>query len=420
MIDIQTVLQKSKEAKNALAKVPHENIVAFLQDTANTIAKNKDAILKANDKDIKLALKNGLKESMLERLSLNDKKIKNIEESILTIASFDNLINKEISSFTNHAGLKIKKVSTPIGVICIIYESRPNVTSDTAALCIKNHNVSILKGGKEAQNSNEAIIECFLTNMSKYGIPKHSINMLPSMKNKDELKTILNAKNYVDLIIPRGGESLIEFVSQHSVIPIIKQDKGVCHIFAHKSCNQDEAIKIIINAKTSRPSVCNSCECLLIDREISESFLPKIGTELSNLGVILKGSIKCVEMLKHNNIKCEEIPYEDYHIEYNDNIININIVDGINGAIEHINEFSSGHSESILCRDNDIANKFLDNVDSACVYVNASTRFSDGGEFGFGTEIGISTSKIHARGPMGLESLTSYKYKIIGNGQIRI
>lgn len=420
MQNIDEIFKNVKNAKTKLAKIKHENIVSFLQSTAESIIHNATNIIKANSKDMKIAESMGLSSAMLERLELNDKKLKSIQESIHKIALLDNPIDKEIYRFQNHAKLDIQKVSTPIGVIGIIYESRPNVTSDTAALCIKSGNACILKGGKEAQNSNEAITSCFFTNMDKYKIPKNSITMLQAMQNRDDLKRMLRAKNYIDLIIPRGGEGLINFVLENSLIPVIKQDKGVCHIFAHSSCNQNKAIDIIINAKTSRPSVCNSCECLLIDKSIADEFLPKVALKLMEKNTILKGNSECVKVLKAHNIQCDEIQACSYHIEYNDNILNLKIVDGLNEAIEHINEFSSGHSESILCEDKNIAQEFLDTIDSACVYVNASTRFSDGGEFGFGAEVGISTSKIHARGPMGIESLTSYKYKIIGNGQIRI
>ena len=420
MQNIEAILKNAKNAKGKLSKIKHENIISFLQSTAESIAKNAQNILKANREDMQMASKMHLSEAMLERLELNDKKLESIQESIHKVALLENPVGKKLYSFQNYAKLDIQKISTPIGVIGIIYESRPNVTSDTIALCIKSGNVCILKGGKEAQKSNEAIASCFFENMEKYCIPQNSITMLQAIQNSDELKLILKAKNYIDLIIPRGGEGLINFVLENSLIPIIKQDKGVCHIFVHSSCNQDKSIEIIINAKTSRPSVCNSCECLLIDKKIASEFLPKVALKLMEKNTILKGDNECVKLLKEHNIQCDEIPNCDYHIEYNDNILNLKIVDGLNEAISHINEFSSGHSESILCEDKEIAQEFLDTIDSACVYVNASTRFTDGGEFGFGAEVGISTSKIHTRGPMGIESLTSYKYKIIGNGQIRI
>ena len=239
------------------------------------------------------------------------------------------------------------------------------------------------------------------------------------MKDREELKELLSAKDSIDLVIPRGGEGLISFVSEHAKIPVIKQDKGVCHIFAEQSCKVSDSIAVIVNAKTSRPSVCNACETLLVDSAFAESFLPQVATALCEKGTLLKGCKKSCAILSKHAIPCSVIPMQDYHKEYGENILNLRVVDGIKGALEHIAEFSSGHSETILSENYSLIEQFFNAVDSACVYANASTRFSDGGEFGYGAEVGISTAKLHARGPMGVESLTIYKYKIRGNYQVR-
>lgn len=412
-------LKKAKEAKNILSQLPHTIRQNFLRDCARNLENKTLKILEANQKDLENAKQYNLNSAMLERLMLNEKRIVDMANSLREIADFPDPLNRILSGFCNASGLEIQKVSVPLGLIAIIYESRPNVTSDTAGLCFKSGNVCILKGGKEAQSSNEAIVEIFSQVLQTYNLPQEAIVLLPSMKNREELKELLEAKEYVDLLIPRGGEGLISFVSQYAKVPIIKHDKGVCHIFAHHSCKIEQSIEVIINAKTSRPSTCNACETLLIDSSFAEEFLPKVAQALKQKDTILKGCKKACEILSQNNIECQLIPLESYHIEYNENILNLRIVQDLQEAIQHIQTFGSGHSEAILCEDYSIAEEFLNKIDSACVYVNASTRFSDGGEFGYGAEVGISTSKLHARGPMGVDSLTSYKYKIRGNGQIR-
>lgn len=418
-MSLQEQLQKTQVAKRVLSTLPHDIRKEFLRKCAEVLLKMESKILKANAKDLELAKSLNLSSSMLERLELDSKKLANMAESLRQIADFPDPLNKVIGGFGNHCDLKIEKISVPLGVIAVIYESRPNVTSDVAALCFKSGNACILKGGKEAQNSNEAIMEVFYRVLGEFGLSKDCMVLFPSMKNRDELKEILNAKGLIDLVIPRGGEGLISFVSENARIPVIKQDKGVCHIFAHHTCKQESAISVIVNAKTSRPSVCNACETLLLDSSFAEEFLPKVARELREKGTLLRGCARSCEILKESNIECEQISLSEYHREYGENILNLRVVDGLSGALEHINTFSSGHSDAILSEDYSVIEEFLNAVDSACVYVNASTRFSDGGEFGYGAEVGISTSKLHARGPMGVESLTSYKYKIRGNYQVR-
>ncbi len=418
-MNLSQTLYKAKIATNILAKLPHQQRQQFLRDCALGLEENIQSLLEANLKDLNNAQAMNLNNAMIERLSLDETKIRNMAQSLRKIADFQDPLHRILSGFSNAKGLDIQKVSIPLGVIAIIYESRPNVTSDTAGLCFKSGNVCILKGGKEAQNSNESIIQIFHKILSQHHLPLESITLLPSMQKREDLKELLYAKDFIDLIIPRGGEGLISFVSEHSKIPVIKHDKGVCHIYAHHSCKIEESIAIILNAKTSRPSTCNACETLLIDKAFAKDFLPKVALALRDRGTLLKGCEESCNILKHHTIECELVPTEAYHREYNDNILNLKIVQSFQEALLHIQTYGSGHSDAILCEDYSLAEEFLNQIDSACIYVNASTRFSDGEEFGYGAEVGISTARIHARGPMGVESLTTYKYKIRGNGQVR-
>ena len=412
-------LQRIYNTKSIMATLPHHLRAQVLRDCAEALQERENAILDANKRDLAFAKTLNLSSAMIERLALDSKKIKNMAESLRQIADFPDPLNKVLGGFSNHCGLEIQKVSVPLGVIAIIYESRPNVTSDVAALCFKSGNACVLKGGKEAQNSNEAIIAAFYAVLEKHDLPKDCMVLLPAMKDREELKELLSAKDCIDLVIPRGGEGLISFVSEHAKIPVIKQDKGVCHIFAEQSCKVSDSIAVVVNAKTSGPSVCHACETLLVDSTFAESFLPQVAVALCEKGTLLKGCKKSCAILSKHAIPCSVIPMQDYHKEYGENILNLRVVDGIKGALEHIAEFSSGHSETILSENYSLIEQFFNAVDSACVYANASTRFTDGGEFGYGAEVGSSTAKLHARGPMGVESLTIYKYKIRGNYQVR-
>lgn len=418
-MNLQVQLQKTKASKSILASLSHNVRIEFLRNCADLLLESQKVILEANQKDLEIAKDLKLSSAMMERLELNPKKLAGMAESLRQIADFSDPLNRILGGFTNHCGLRIQKISVPLGVIATIYESRPNVTSDVAALCFKSGNACVLKGGKEAQRSNEAIMQVFHRILKKYNLPLDCMVLLPFMKDREELKELLSAKDFIDLLIPRGGEGLIAFVTEYAKMPIIKHDKGVCHIFAHHTCKIPESIAVIVNAKTSRPSTCNACETLLIDSVFAQEFLPKVAESLKQKGTILKGDKESCEILKVCGIECEQIPLQDYYIEYGENILNLRIVNGILDAIEHIEKFGSGHSEAILSEDYSAIEHFLNAVDSSCVYANASTRFSDGGEFGYGAEVGISTSKIHARGPMGVESLTTYKYKVYGNGQVR-
>lgn len=404
---------KIKLAQYTLAQTPHALKVQVLNAMADNLLANMQKILDANALDLTNATH--LAPAMRERLALNESKIEAMAKSVREIASLPNPLGQTLKGWQTDSGLDIQKVSVPIGVIGIIYESRPNVTSDSASLCFKSGNVCILKGGKEAKESNTLIAEILQDTLMRFNLPKECISTLEDYSREGVLEFIKQDK-YIDLLIPRGGEGLISFVSQNATIPVLKHDKGVCHLYIHKDSKIDEAIKIVINAKTQRPSTCNSIETLLIHKDIAPTLLPSLYLALKDKQTRLKVS---TEVQSHISEKLESLSEEDFLKEYGENTLNIAIVKDLQSAIQHINTYGSKHSESILTQDISSAEKFLNEVDASCVYLNASTRFSDGGEFGFGAEIGISTNKLHARGPVGLEGLVTYKYKIYGDWQTR-
>ena len=406
-------LQKAKESSRVVATLSTAIKNKTLLEFADAIEENSCFIIEENIKDMKLARELDLSSAMQDRLYLNDSRIQDMANAIRQIASQTEPVGRVLDGWLTKDNLNIQKVSIPIGVIAIIYESRPNVTSDTAALCFKSGNVCVLKGGKEAENSNRAIAKIIQDVLEKNNLPKEIVSLLPDSSREGVAKLIVEDK-YVDLIVPRGGEALIKFITQNSSIPVIKHDKGVCHTFIDKDANATKSINIVVNAKCQRPSACNSLETLLVHEEIASYILPGLQEELSAHGTILKGCPKTLEYIKIAPAK-----EEDFYIEYLENILNIKVVENLNEAIEHISKHGSGHSEAILSENYTAINKFLNEVDAACVYANASTRFTDGGEFGLGAEVGISTNKLHSRGPMGINDLTTFKYKIYGQGQIR-
>ena len=406
-------LQKAKQSSRVVATLSTAIKNKTLLEFADALEENSCFIIEENIKDMKLAKQLDLSSAMQDRLYLNDSRIQDMANAIRQIASQTEPVGRVLDGWLTKDNLNIQKVSIPIGVIAIIYESRPNVTSDTAALCFKSGNVCVLKGGKEAENSNRAIAKIIQDVLEKNNLPKEIVSLLPDSSREGVAKLIVEDK-YVDLIVPRGGEALIKFITQNSSIPVIKHDKGVCHTFIDKDANATKSINIVINAKCQRPSACNSLETLLVHEEIASYILPGIQEELSAHGTILKGCPKTLEYIKIAPAK-----EEDFYIEYLENILNIKVVENLNEAIEHISKHGSGHSEAILSENYTAINKFLNEVDAACVYANASTRFTDGGEFGLGAEVGISTNKLHSRGPMGINDLTTFKYKIYGQGQVR-
>ena len=406
-------LQKAKQSSRVVATLSTAIKNKTLLEFADALEENSCFIIEENIKDMKLAKQLDLSSAMQDRLYLNDSRIQDMANAIRQIASQTEPVGRILDGWLTKDNLNIQKVSIPIGVIAIIYESRPNVTSDTAALCFKSGNVCVLKGGKEAENSNRAIAKIIQDVLEKNNLPKEIVSLLPDSSREGVAKLIVEDK-YVDLIVPRGGEALIKFITQNSSIPVIKHDKGVCHTFIDKDANATKSINIVVNAKCQRPSACNSLETLLVHEEIASYILPGIQEELSAHGTILKGCPKTLEYIKIAPAK-----EEDFYIEYLENILNIKVVENLNEAIDHISKHGSGHSEAILSENYTAINKFLNEVDAACVYANASTRFTDGGEFGLGAEVGISTNKLHSRGPMGINDLTTFKYKIYGQGQVR-
>jgi glutamate-5-semialdehyde dehydrogenase len=369
--------------------------------------------MEANALDMRDAEVNNLTSALKDRLYLDEKRIDAMAVALEEIAALKEPVGRVIDGWVTEDGLKIEKVSIPIGVIGIIYESRPNVTSDTAALCFKSSNVCVLKGGKEAENSNVAIADVLRSVLELNGLPKSMISLLPD-SSREGVAKLIKMDKFVDLIVPRGGEGLIRYVCDNATVPVVKHDKGQCHTYIDKDAIMDDAIKIAINAKVQRPGVCNSMETLLVDKAIAKMALPLLKEAFDAAGTSLKGCASTQEI-----ITVAHATDEDFDTEYLANILNIKIVNGVDRAIEHIVRFGSGHSEAIITQNVSVAEKFLNAIDAAAVYLNASTRFTDGGAFGFGAEVGISTNKLHARGPMGIEGLTTYKYKIYGSGQIR-
>jgi len=406
-------LEKAKSASRILATMSGNERNRILREMAEALRANTMNIIEANALDMRSADENNIAPSMKERLLLDEKRIESMAVAIEEIAALKDPIGKVIEGWVTEAGLKIEKVSIPIGVIGIIYESRPNVTSDTAALCFKSSNGCVLKGGKEAEHSNKVIADVLQQVLLRNNLPRELIALLPDATREGVAK-LIKMDRYVDLIVPRGGEALIRFVSQNSSVPVVKHDKGLCHTYIDKEANIENAIAIALNAKVQRPGVCNSMETLLVDEPIAQHILPMLKEAFDRAHTELKGCDQTREI-----ITVTPATEEDFDTEYLANILNIRIVDGVDGAISHIVRFGSGHSEAIITENITVADRFMDAIDAAAVYVNASTRFTDGGAFGFGAEVGISTNKLHARGPMGVEGLTTYKYKVYGKGQIR-
>lgn len=410
---MEQFLEKAKSASRILATMSGNERNRILREMAQSLRANTMNIIEANAIDMKKADEENLSSSLKDRLMLDEKRIDAMAVAIEEIAALKDPVGKVLEGWITETGLKIEKVSIPIGMIGIIYESRPNVTSDTAALCFKSSNGCILKGGKEAEHSNKIIADVLQQVLIRNGLPKELISLLPD-SSREGVAKLIKMDKYVDLIVPRGGEALIRFVSQNSSVPVVKHDKGQCHLYIDKDANIEDALKIAINAKVQRPSACNAIETLLVDESIAANILPLFKTVFDREHTQLKGC-----PLTREIIEVPQASDEDFDTEYLANILNIRVVDGVDGAISHIVRYGSGHSESIITENITTAERFMESIDAAAVYVNASTRFTDGGEFGFGAEVGISTNKLHARGPMGVEGLTTYKYKVYGKGQVR-
>ena len=404
----------AKKASRSLMSTGTAQKNAALLLMAAAIEENAQAIMAQNAVDIKNAEESGMNPSLVDRLKLDESRITSIAGAIRQIVSLDDPVGKVLGGETRPNALKIEKVSVPLGVIAVIYEARPNVTADAAALCLKAGNAVILRGGKEAFHSNKAIAETMRTAAEKAGLDKNCIQLVEDT-SRESAKALMTMNDYVDVLIPRGGAGLIKACVNNSTVPVIETGTGNCHIYVDEYADLDKAVKIIYNAKVSRPSVCNACESLVIDEKVAKDVLPMIKKELDKAGVLIHADEEAAKIIP-DIVKASE---EDFAKEYLGLEISVKIVSGIDEAIEHITKYSTGHSESIITENYGNALKFTSRIDSAAVYVNASTRFTDGGEFGFGAEIGISTQKLHARGPLGLKELTTSKYIIYGNGQIR-
>lgn len=404
----------AQAASRALLSISSEAKDAILKEMASALIKNKSLIFKANKKDIAGARSCARPLVFIERLTLNHQRLKEMADSLMQIAQLADPVTEVIKAWRRPNGLWIHKVRVPIGVIAIIYESRPNVTSDCIGLSLKTSNAVILRGGSESLNSNMAICRLLKDVIKKHGVPESAVSLV-SLKDRRAVDVLLKLDNLIDLVIPRGGESLIKRVAAISRIPVIKHYKGICHVFVDEWADLNMAQSICFNAKVQRPGVCNAMESMLVHRDIAARFLPGMIRKFKQAGVEIRGCSVTQKLAK--GIKKASV--KDYRTEYLGLALSVKVVGGLGEAIAHINQYGSRHSDSIVTENYDNALQFLKLVDSACVYVNASTRFTDGNQFGMGAEIGISTDKLHARGPMALEELTTYKYMVFGNGQIR-
>lgn len=413
-MDLTTMGQKAVAAKYSLQVLSTEEKNRALMTAASKLIVRQEDILVANNVDIENGEKNGMHQGLLDRLKLTETRIEAMAEGLKQIAELPDCIGEVMERFERPNGMQIEKKRVPLGVIGIIYESRPNVTADAFGLCFKTGNAVILKGGSDAIHSNIAIVKVLKEALTECGITKDAIQLIED-KDRAVTAAFMKMNEYVDVLIPRGGAGLIRSVVENSTIPVIETGTGNCHVYVDESADLDMAVNIIFNAKTQRIGVCNACESLVVHRKIAKAFLPKLQEALSAKNVELRGDEGVRAVLSD----CIPATEEDFGKEYLDYILSMKTVDNVEEAIAHINKYNTKHSECIVTEDDKVAEKFLNQVDAACVYWNVSTRFTDGFEFGFGAEIGISTQKLHARGPMGLKELTSYKYAITGNGQVR-
>lgn len=406
--------QKAKEAAYILANLTTTDKDKALEKMANNLLEKSNEIIEANKKDLEKAIQNGTNKAMLDRLSLNKSRIESMADGLKQIVNLQDPVGEVISMWNRPNGLQIGQKRVPMGVIGIIYEARPNVTCDAAGLCLKAGNAVILRGGKEAINSNIAITKVLREGLKDAGLPEDSVQLIEDT-SREVATEMMKLNDYIDVLIPRGGAGLINAVVKNATVPVIETGTGNCHIYIDKDCDFEMAKNIVVNAKTSRPAVCNAAESLVIHQDVAEEILPILVKSLREKDVILRGDEASRKIISDIEAATEE----DFYKEYLDYIMSVKIVKDIDEAINHINKHNTGHSEAIVTNSYESSQKFLQRIDAAAVYVNASTRFTDGSEFGFGAEIGISTQKLHARGPMGLKELTTIKYIIYGNGQIR-
>lgn len=407
---IEKQLKQAKRACLKMQNIDSQTKIKALQKISSNLLSNVDYIINENKKDIANAKENGISDAMVDRLLLTKERIESIARDVLKVADLNDCIGEVIREIKRPNGLLIKQVRIPIGVVAVVYESRPNVTVDIASICIKTNNVCVLKGGKEAINSNIALIKVINEAIEDI-LPDHVVNLIEN-NDRQVVTELICANDYVDVIIPRGGAGLIQHVVKNATVPVIETGAGICHLYVDSQADLKMAVDIAVNAKISRPSVCNAIETILVHQDVAGEFLTALKPQFKQIKVFGdEESLKYIDGTIANE--------KNYATEYDDYICNIKVVKNIDEAIEHIYNYSTKHSESIITTNNDTAKYFMESLDSACVYHNASTRFTDGGEFGFGAEVGISTQKLHARGPIGLPEMTSTKYLIFGNGQIR-
>ncbi len=414
MLSIENIAKQAKVAAKSLLAVNSSIIDDILKDVAKEIELSQKHILDANELDIALAKEKNLSDAMIDRLTLNEQRLADIKKGLLDISLLPSPLGKTLASWTRPNGLKIERVTTPIGVAAVIYESRPNVTIDAAALCLKSGNACILRSGSESTNSSIALANCFRKALLNHAMDENIIQIISS-SNRALMKELLWQDKYIDVVIPRGGRGLIEFVQKESRIPLFMHLEGLNNSYVDKYANIDKATKIIKNAKMRRVGICGATENLIVHKDIAKEFLPTIYKELTELGCEVRGDESAKRILD-NIIMTNE---EDFHTEYLDAIISVKIVDSLSDAISFIDKHNSQHTDAIITEDETRATEFLNQVDSAIVMWNCSTQFADGGEFGMGAEIGISTGRMHARGPVGVEQLVTFKYKVYGNGQVR-
>ena len=411
------LIKKGKNAKEAayiLANITTTDKDRALECMAKKLLENADKIIEENKKDLKKAVENGTSKAMLDRLSLDKSRIDSMADGLMQIINLQDPVGEVIGMWNRPNGLQIGQKRVPLGVIGIIYEARPNVTCDAAGLCLKSGNAVILRGGKEAINSNIAITNALREGLKEANVPEDAVQLIEDT-SREVATQMMKLNDYIDVLIPRGGAGLIKAVVNNATVPVIETGTGNCHIYVDSECDFEMAKNIVVNAKTSRPAVCNAAESLVIHEDVAEELLPILVKALRDKDVVLRGDKRAREIVED----MEEATEEDFYKEYLDYIMSVKVVKDIDEAIAHINKYNTGHSEAIVTKNYENSQKFLQRIDAAAVYVNASTRFTDGCEFGFGAEIGISTQKLHARGPMGLKELTTIKYIIFGNGQIR-
>ncbi|QLB12624.1 glutamate-5-semialdehyde dehydrogenase [Bisgaardia hudsonensis] len=418
MINLIDIGKQAKKAAFILAQLSEKEKNNVLKIIADQLEQQAEKILLANQKDIKIAKENKLSDALIDRLLLTTERLQNIANDVRHIVSLTDPVGKIIDGGTLDSGLKIERIRVPLGVIGTIYEARPNVTIDVAALCLKTGNAVILRGGKETKYSNQVLVEVIQDALQQANLPKYAVQSIND-SNRELVLQLLKLDRYVDMIIPRGGAGLHKLCKEHSTIPVIIGGVGVCHTFVEQSADLERALDIIKNAKTQRPSTCNTLETLLVQENIANIFLPKLAASLKDKNVKFHADKTALLILQSVNAPVSQIEEQALRQEWGSLDLNVIIVKDINQAIEHISEYGTQHSEAILTSSQQLAHQFIQQVDAAAVYINASTRFTDGGQFGLGAEVAVSTQKLHARGPMGLEALTSYKWVGIGNYTIR-